>query len=325
MPRYRLTIAYDGTDFCGWQKQEPPSAPALIASIAPPESGDGIPPLALPSDDSANATNAPKGNPPIAAYSADTPQIPSIREGRVALRTVQGVVEQAVREIVREPIELLGASRTDSGVHSRGQVAAFTCEPRDPAAPFKGTGWPLDRGTDRLMAALNSRLPDDVQITAAAVADNDFDPIGGCTSKSYSYTYHVGLERPLWDRRDVTHIRWPRTVDLAAMNSAAQVLVGEHDFAAFAAAGHGRLTTVRTVYSLVVIDQGAGRYRLEISGNGFLWNMVRIVAGTLLQVGIGQRTVDDVRAALESRDRAKAGSTLGPEGLCLEWIKYGSP
>lgn len=314
MPRYRLTIAYDGTDFCGWQKQEPPLA---------------------------EAPRVPGGGPTdkVAAYSADTPLLEPTREGRAALRTVQGVVERAVREVVREPVEVLGASRTDSGVHARGQVAAFTCEPRDwaaappdagvgggvpepsPTPAPKGLGWPLERGTDRLVAAINSRLPEDVMVVSAAATHNHFDPVSDAVRKVYTYTYHFGRERPLWDRRYVHHVMRD-ALDHALMHDAAQALVGEHDFAAFAAAGHGRLTTVRRVISCGVARVDDRRVRMTIVGTGFLWNMVRIIAGTLMQVGAGQRSVADVRAALESRDRTKAGPTLGPEGLCLEWIEY---
>ncbi len=332
MPRYKLTIAYDGTGFCGWQKQEP--------LTAPPEQR--------------------------AAYAPGTPLIPTEREGRVALRTVQGVLEQALREVVREPVELTGASRTDAGVHARGQVAAFSCEPRDqefavapepapaplakpsspiapsdstdpaslaPPAPARRCGWPLERGGARLVAALNSRLPEDVVVLDAAPAAHHFDPISDCTGKGYSYTFHVSPHRPLWDRQFVHHVWDPRGLDLAAMADAASILVGEHDFAAFAAAGHGRQTTVRTVFTCSVSQRPTGpqlagdsaperRVAIEISGSGFLWNMVRIIAGTLMQVGLGQRTPADVLSALQGRDRVKSGPTLPPTGLCLEWISY---
>lgn len=294
--RYRLTVAYDGTNFCGWQKQEP----ALRA-------------------------DAPTSTTPVAAYSIATPLIESSREGRAALRTVQGVLERTIREVCREPaIELLGASRTDSGVHARGQTAAFTSRPDG-----KGSGWPAQRGPERLMSAINSRLPEDLVITAATQTHGNFDPIADCTSKGYSYTFHIARERPLWDRQYVHHVWHERGLDIAAMNHAAAMLVGEHDFAAFAAAGHGRLTTVRTVHTLAVRDVSdqttppGTRVRLDISGSGFLWNMVRIIGGTLLQVGLHQRTPADVLAALVAKDRALAGPTLPPTGLCLEWIKYG--
>ncbi len=325
MPRYKLTIAYDGTDFCGWQKQEPLAPDAAGAGTVPP-----------------------------APFGPATPLIESTRPGRVALRTVQGVVEQAARAITREPVELIGASRTDAGVHARGQVAAFTCEPRadePPATPAtaahasgtpaqrkaagdgqplldatpdapRGNGWPLSRGTHRLLAALNSRLPDDVVILTAEHADNAFDPVADVASKEYTYTFHCSPHRPLWERRTVHHVWHPAGLDAAAMHAAAQSLVGEHDFAAFAAAGHGRLSTVRTIHALAVESPAPDRVVMRICASGFLWNMVRIIGGTLMEVGTGRRDAAGVRAALESRDRAKAGPTLPPTGLCLEWIRY---
>lgn len=307
VPRYRLILAYDGTDFCGWQKQEPL---ARGAEGAPEPDGPALSP------------------PP--AYTPATPLVPSERPGRVALRTVQAVVERAVREVVREPVALVGASRTDSGVHARGQVAAFTCGPLEGAAP--GTGWPADRGADRLVAAINSRLPEDVLVLHAGEVPAAFDPIGDCASKGYSYTFHVGRRRPLWDRAVVHHVWQSSRLDVGAMARAGAELVGRHDFAAFAAAGHGRASTVREVLGLSVTEVGGGgapaadgasqRVRVEVSGNGFLWNMVRIIAGTLMEVGLGRRTPQEVRAALESRDRARAGPTAPPTGLCLEWVRY---
>ncbi|CAN5760786.1 tRNA pseudouridine synthase A [soil metagenome] len=343
MPRYQVVVAYDGTDFCGWQKQEPL---AHIEDAAPRHVG------------------ADQPTAPTRAYAADTPLIDSSRTGRVALRTVQGVLESAVRHAVRERVELVGASRTDSGVHARGQVAAFTCAPRAGAHAEPGVGWPIERGPERLAAALNSRLPPDLIIVSAALAPDDFDPISDVERKGYSYTFHVSRLRPLFDRAFVHHIRHPGGFDLDALSRAAALFVGTHDFAAFAAAGHGRLSTVRTVHECRITvtpanefagigappspapapstspsasaflpgappapaeflaDTSALRVRLDISGNGFLWNMVRIIAGTLMQVGIRKRTLADVTAALESQDRRRAGPTLAADGLCLEWIRY---
>jgi tRNA pseudouridine38-40 synthase len=299
VPRYKLTIAYDGTEFCGWQKQEPP----VGTNAAPHKVLDG--------SSLADSLTAPPA------------------QNRLTLRTVQEIAERAVREVVRQPITLQGASRTDSGVHARGQVAAFTCSD-DPQS-----GWPLSRGTDSLLRAINSRLPDDVLILAAETTGDDFNPISGATSKAYSYTLHVSPHRPIWDRRYVHHVWMP--LDVARMNEAAALLVGEHDFAAFAAAGHGRLSTIRTVFDCRVTELPGPhstlhtpdstlppdrRLRIEISGNGFLWNMVRIIAGTLVEAGRGRLAPEDIRGALATGDRRKAGPTLPPTGLCLEWIKY---
>ncbi len=293
--RYKLTLAYDGTDFHGWQKQEPPAAehPELAGSIP-----DGI------------------------------------AEGRVAMRTVQHVVEQALRKICRERVIVEGASRTDSGVHAGGrfpdgtpggQVAAFTTDPD----PSKGVGWPVERGTDALVRALNTELPRDVLCLAAEVAPLDFNPIGGATRKAYTYTIVSGPTRPLWDRRYVFHT-W-HELDPARMRDAAAHLIGEHDFAAFARINHGRKTTVRTVFACDVEtrdggenagDAKASRLVIRVTGSGFLYNMVRIIAGTLLEVGRGRIDPTQIPGILDAKDRTRAGPTLPPQGLRLEWIRY---
>lgn len=347
MPRYRLTIAYDGTEFCGWQKQEPvapetdgakPSHPDQVAAPLDRMGGKAL----------REALRAPQLD--LIATSEPLPLRDGEDRPRIALRTVQHVVERAIIAVVREPVVLIGASRTDSGVHAKGQVAAFTCSPielpprQDRAADFdasllppepvrpsepntpRGAGWPLDRGTDRLLRAINSRLPDDVQVVAAEPTDPDFNPIGGATRKAYSYTFHVARDhaRPLWDRRYVHHVH--DQLDAVAMDAAARHLVGEHDFASFAASGHGRLSTIRTVYACTATEliptRDGRRIRIEIVGNGFLWNMVRIIAGTLLDVGRGRKRAADIPNILAARDRAFAGPTLPPTGLCLEWIEY---
>ncbi len=334
MPRYKLTIAYDGSDFCGWQRQEPPVGQSVGSAKVLAEAAGG-----------AAGPGADTGSPP-------GPGAPD----RLKLRTVQEVIQRAVREVVREPVEVLGASRTDSGVHARGQVAAFTCggddrteqtsstlgSPDRPGPSFPGhpvthspshpltpspsrSGWPLARGTDRLVMALNSRLPDDALVIAAEPVAPTFDPIGDCTAKGYSYTLYLGAQRPVFERRYVHHV-W-RPLDVAAMRSAAGRFIGEHDFAGFAAAGHGRLTTVRTIFDCRVVEAGDDSstprlVRIEVSGSGFLYNMVRIIAGTLLDVGLGKKSPEEVTRAIESRDRRNAGPTLPPGGLCLEWVRY---
>lgn len=332
MPRYKLTIAYDGTEFHGWQMQHPPD----------------------PASDPALGEARP----------------------RVALRTVQEEVQRAVREIVREPVIVQGASRTDAGVHAKGQVAAFTCSGDEPigvgkvygmpsdvaealglpgveripeATPRSHGGWPVRRGVDRLVRALNGRLPDDVLVLGAEPVESSFEPTMGVASKCYTYTIHASRDRTLFDRRYVQHVWQP--LNVLAMNDAAAMIVGEHDFTSFAATGHGRLTTVRTVHSCRVYEVGsladsvldadsgviangvapgsagvgvgdAQRVVIEVSGSGFLWNMVRIIAGTLVEVGQGRRRAKEIPEILASRDRRRAGVTLPASGLCLEWIRY---
>lgn len=288
MARYKLTIAYDGTDFHGWQRQFVP------AELAEARSGVGA--------------VAPAGSRVYPRMSED---------GRVELRTVQGVLQQAVCEVVREPVEVTGASRTDAGVHARGQVAAFTCS----GEGREGRGWPVERGVETLVRAVNSRLAADALVTGAEVVGAGFDPISDCTSKGYSYTLHVGMHRPLWDRRFVTHC-WV-DLDVGAMQEAAARIVGRHDFASFAAAGHGRQSTVRTVFDCRVSEGEGGRIRIDVSGDGFLYNMVRIIAGTLVEVGRGKIASSEIGEIIASGDRRRAGPTLAPMGLCLEWVAYG--
>ena len=236
--------------------------------------------------------------------------------GQEPLRTVQGVVEAAVAEALQQPINLVGASRTAAGVHAQGQVAQFDAATRIPV--------------QRLAAAINSRLPEDVEILAAARAADDFEAINQARSKQYRYRIFHATQRPLQQRNYVYHC-W-HNLDVAPMNAAAGRLVGRHDFAAFTAAGHERETTVRTIHLCAVEDHAAHGFEFAatpvrevhiiVQGNGFLYNMVRIIAGTLLDVGRGAMTPEEIDGVIASCDRRQAGPTLPPQGLCLEWIRY---
>ncbi|MCK4873487.1 MAG: tRNA pseudouridine(38-40) synthase TruA [Phycisphaerales bacterium] len=255
--RYKLTIAYDGAEFHGWQRQTQPN----------------------------------RSDP-------DGPHI--------ELRTVQQTVERAVIETVRQPVQLVGASRTDARVHAVGQVAAFTAQTRIPI--------------ERLHLAINARLPDDVEVRRAEIVADDFDPIKNAVSKGYRYTLHIAPTRPLTDRHRVYHCFTP--IDPARMQQAADLLIGTHDFESFASIHHGRTSTVRTIFSCDVSQLNEERVVIDVSGDGFLYNMVRIIAGTLVEVGRGHDEPEAVRAMLEAKDRRAAGPTFPPQGLCLMWIKY---
>jgi len=252
--RYKLTIAYDGSGFHGWQEQTTP----------PPD--------------------------------------------RQPLRTVQGVVRHALQHVARQPITLRGASRTDTGVHALGQCAAFDAE--------------LTIPLDRLALAVNSRLPDDVEVRHAAIVPDAFDVIADVVDKQYRYRLWNHAHRPLW-RRTVVHHCW-RPLDRDRMADAAARLIGAHDFAAFTNAGHGRASTVRTIHDCRVTTDPADPREIHIlvSGNGFLYNMVRILAGTLVEIGRGRWTPDRIDHLLAAPDRRQSGPTLPPQGLCLEWIRY---
>lgn len=233
-------------------------------------------------------------------------------------QTVQGTLAAAIRSITGEPVVPRGASRTDAGVHALGQVAAF--ETRAGLDPH------------RWRAALNARLPDDICVVEAAHATDGFDPVGAARFKRYRYRIHDAAWRPVFDRRLVW--QWRSPLDLGAMQQAAQVLVGEHDFTSFETAPSQRLSRVRTISALTVArvgqnagfgghDGGAGprpvdpELWIEVEGNGFLHNMVRIIVGTLVMVGIGRRDPSWVATALAARSRAAAGPTAPPQGLVL--------
>lgn len=230
---------------------------------------------------------------------------------REPLRTVQMELENAVRRAVRQPIHLTGASRTDAGVHAEGQVAAFT------------TTSALTIPIERLPMAINKHLADDAAVTEASIIPLDFDPIGDATRKAYRYTIHNQTIKPVFDRHRVFHFWW-HDLDEQRMREAAQHLVGEHDFESFANTHHGRNSTVREIFECDVSRDGdhPNRIHIDTSGSGFLYHMVRIIAGTLIEVGRDKLQPDDVKRILDARDRAAAGPTAPPEGLCLKRIWY---
>jgi len=285
VPRYRLHIAYDGTDFHGWQKQFQPRTVAESARGSEVGAGPRVlGPSIIPGDE------------------------------RVELRTVQGVLERALFDLVRQRVTTLGASRTDAGVHARGQTVAFST-----------TADRLGPPDDRLGRALNSRLPEDVRVEGCFVVADGFDPISDCVAKGYRYALFVDQERPLWERRFVHHVREP--LDAERMQRGVERLVGTHDFASFAQIAHGRESSVRTIRHGAVTrcDDDPRRIDITVSGDGFLYNMVRIIAGTLVEVGRGRLEAEELSGVLAAADRRAAGPTLPPTGLTLEWQRYPDP
>jgi len=275
VPRYKLVIAYDGTDFHGWQKQFATEVQLADTGF----SGRLLAGDVFPDD-----------------------------EGRKQLRTVQAVVERRIRRVCREPVNLQGSSRTDSGVHALAQVAAFTRQDAD-------TG-PAD---DRLIEAINSGLPDDCVVSECAPVPDEFEPIAHCARKGYRYSICAGKPAPLWSRRFVHHAVMP--LDVPAMAAAAAALVGTHDFAAFTNVGAERESTVRTVLSCDVTETD-GVIAIDVAGDGFLYNMVRIIAGTLVDAGRGKSSPQRISEAIHTGDRRLSGPTLPPEGLRLEWMEH---
>ena len=248
MRTLKLTIAYDGTDFAGWQRQ-------------------------------------------------------------ASARTVQASIEDALSPIEGQRVVITGAGRTDAGVHASGQVASVSLSSSIAAA--------------ELQRALNATLADDVRILAVTDARLDFNARFDARYKTYQYSLDCDAVMAPQLRRYAWHV--PQELDIEAMNAAAALLIGEHDFAAFQAAGSEVKTSVREVIASKC-TRGRSRDRPTlvycITGTGFLRHMVRNIVGTLVDMGRGRRPPDSVRAILASRDRAQASATAPPHGLTLWSVDY---
>lgn len=220
-------------------------------------------------------------------------------------RTIQGTVQDALAVILQHPVKLAGAGRTDAGVHALQQVASFVTDAR--------------REPRSIVGGLNGNLPPDVACVAASQVSDDFDPRRDPHTKRYAYTW---LDRParsplLRDR--AWHLRGP--LDESAMAKASAALIGTRDFSSFRAVGCSSTHPVRTVEHAEVVRTG-DRVVFAIHGTGFLRHMVRILAGTLAEVGRGARPPGWLDTVVEARDRQTAGRTAPAAGLCLEWIRY---
>ncbi|MBU6310275.1 MAG: tRNA pseudouridine(38-40) synthase TruA [Planctomycetes bacterium] len=227
--------------------------------------------------------------------------------------TVQGTLATAIREVSGEEVAPKGASRTDAGVHALDQVAAFTS-----ASGHSADVW---------VRALNATLPSDITVLEGREVGPDFDPVSAAVSKRYRYRIHDAAWRPVLDRHLVWH--WRGRLDEARMREAATALIGEHDFTSFETVPSTRLSKVRTIHSLEVFrpplatDAAGAEVWIEVEGNGFLYNMVRIIAGSLVLVGAGKRSPGWLGEALAARSRPAAGPTAPPQGLMLVAIDLG--
>jgi len=262
------------------------------------------------------------------------------------LRTIQGVITEAIQDLLGSEVRLFGASRTDAGVSALGQVGLIQIDSPIP--------------TENLAKAITDRLPADIAITEAVEVPEGFDLMGAVTSKLYRYTIFTGQVRPVLQIRHCWHL--PTKLDTTAMAEAARLLVGKKDFKSFASAADKRENTVRTIfrcdvdsscvpsamlrtsvrdayYEKVKMDscfrrndntQDAVRNTqyendwvyVEVEGDGFLYNMVRNVVGTLVEVGVGRWKPEKINDILEAKDRTAAGQLAPAQGLCLMWIKY---
>lgn len=242
--RVKLVVAYEGTNYCGWQIQP-----------------NGI--------------------------------------------TIEQVLNETLSSLLGEEITVTGASRTDAGVHSLGNVAVFETHTKMPA--------------EKISFALNQRLPEDIVVQESCQVPEDFHPRFSKSRKTYEYRIlNCRFRQPL-ERRTSYFYHYP--LDVSAMQKAAAYLVGEHDFTSFASVHAQTNTYVRTIYALDVVREG-GMIRIRVQGNGFLYNMVRIIAGTLIQVGAGIKKPEDMESILAEKDRELAGPTAPAHGLTMIGLEY---
>jgi len=244
MPSYKITLAYDGTDYVGWQRQ-------------------------------------------------------------AAGTSIQGLLEDALREFGDGEIAASGAGRTDAGVHALAQVASFSLARTVP--------------TDAMVRALNAKLPEAVRVTAACEVPASFHARFEARAKTYRYRIWNGDVLPPFERRYAWHV--PGALDVDAMQRAAALIAGEHDFAAFQSAGSDVATTVRTVFASALASEGS-LLLYEATADGFLRHMVRAIVGSLVDIGRGRQHPDWIARVLDSRDRSAAGRTAPACGLFLVRVDY---
>lgn len=244
MKRIKLVVAYDGTNYHGWQ----------------------------------------------------------VQPGKI---TVEGVLNETLSELLKEEIAVIGASRTDAGVHARGNVAVF--ETNTPIPP------------EKICYALNRYLPWDIRVLSSEEVSADFHPRKAACKKTYEYRI-LNRDIAIPTERLYSYFVY-YDMDIKAMQKAADYLIGEHDFKSFCSVKTQATGTVRTIYRLNV-DKEGDTIKITVTGNGFLYNMVRIIAGTLIEVGRGVKTPEDMEKILKGLDRKLAGPTAPAHGLTLIGIEY---
>lgn len=219
---------------------------------------------------------------------------------------IQGTIEQAIKIVTGEEVNLMASGRTDAGVHAFGQIANFKTNSNIPI--------------NKIAIALNSNLKKSIRIISAEEVDDRFHSRLTCKKKTYRYVINNSEFSSAIYRNLETHI--PQKLNVEKMREAAKYFEGEHDFKAFKASGTSSKSSIRTIYKAEVIEISNNRIYIELTGNGFLYNMVRIIAGTLVDVGIGKIEPEEIRKIIESKDRNLAGKTLPPNGLYLVNVDY---
>ena len=218
---------------------------------------------------------------------------------------IQGEIERAIEIITGEKVNVIGSGRTDAGVNALNQVANFKIENEIPI--------------EKIPYAINSQLKKSIRVKRAEVVDDRFNSRYNAKNKTYVYTINNSEQGSAIYRNMQYH--YPIKLDENKMNEAAKYFIGEHDFKAFKASGTSSKSSVRIIYDAKVVRENE-LIKIILTGNGFLYNMVRIIAGTLVEVGEGKILPSDVKDIIESKERSKAGKTLPPTGLCLYNVEY---
>ncbi len=226
-------------------------------------------------------------------------------QSQINALAIQDVIRNALKKLTGEDINLTGSSRTDVGVHAFGQVANFTTESSIPA--------------DKFSHALNAVLPGDIVIKGSEETDMDFHSRYNSKGKKYRYLIHNSIYPSALLRNRAFHVKYDLDVDI--MDKASKYFIGEHDFSAFKSTGSSVKSSVRTIIEATVSKSG-DIIEFEIAGNGFLYNMVRIITGTLVEVGIGKLKAEDIEGIIKSKDRRQAGKTAPAHGLYLVEVYY---
>lgn len=219
--------------------------------------------------------------------------------------TIQAKMEKLLSRLLQQEVELAASGRTDAGVHARAQVCSFKAE----------TDMPLEF----MLTELRKYTPEDVGVISLEKAQPRFHARLNCVRKTYLYRIWNSTQPNVFERRYMYN--YPEKLDLGAMREAAQQLLGEHDFSAFCTKRNMKKSAVRTLEKIEITYEG-GEIKIMLIGNGFLYNMVRIIVGTLLEVGRGERSIESVAQALESMDRQRAGFTAPAQGLFLWEVEY---
>jgi tRNA pseudouridine38-40 synthase len=219
--------------------------------------------------------------------------------------TIQEIVRDALRKITGEEITLTGCGRTDAGVHAENYICNFHTSSSIPP--------------DKFPYALNAHLPSDIVCFGAESVNDSFHSKNSAVKKRYVYRIMCGEFPDAVMNRYAWHCKYP--LDIEKMRAAAKAFIGVHNFIGFASSGFTVKTTVREIYSLDIYENN-GIITIDITGNGFLYNMVRIIAGTLMYAGCGKINPDDMADIIASCDRTRAGITAPPQGLCLKEVYY---